>query len=166
MKSQPPKFSHATLLHFLNYNKHTGVFTNRITHGRAVKGARAGYINRFGYRQIGLAGTAPYAAPLAWFYVTGTWPDKEVDHKDLNKQNDSFANLRLATRAQNCANKCVPANAVGARGVFQDPRSKRYVAHIRISGRLIHLGIFATVPEASAAYKKAAVSAFGEFAHD
>lgn len=41
---------------------------------------------------------------LAWFYMTGEWPE-EIDHRDLDPTNDRWTNLRIATRSQNLANR-------------------------------------------------------------
>ena len=36
--------------------------------------------------------------------MTGEWPSLEVDHKDRDKSNDRWSNLRLATEEEQHAN--------------------------------------------------------------
>lgn len=70
--------------------------------------------------------------------------------------------LREATRSQNSARHRAK-NKLGARGIWLS-KSDRYVAQIRLMGKLRYLGSFDTVGEAKAAYEKAAKELFGEFA--
>lgn len=125
--------------------------TNRII-GSIVKG----------YTIVTIGGQAFRAGRLAWFYMTGRWPE-EIDHKDLCKCNDAWDNLREATRSQNCANRKA-FNSLGIKGVSQLP-SGRYSASIRHDGYNHYLGSFDTAEEASEAYKQAAVLYHGEYAN-
>jgi hypothetical protein len=100
--------------------------------------------------------------------VTGEWPSKQIDHKNLKRADDSFLNLREATQTQNSGNQRVQKNnRLGIKGVgaYQNKyRAPRYRARIRVNGRLVHLGYFSTPAEANVAYAVAAQKHFGEFA--
>jgi AP2 domain/HNH endonuclease len=88
-----------------------------------------------------------------------------VDHINLNKLDNRKCNLRLATRAQNSQNRPVlKNNLLGIKGVRLYERTGRFVARIRVCGKLLHLGYFNTPEEASDAYWRAAQNYFGEFA--
>jgi hypothetical protein len=103
---------------------------------------------------------------LAIFYVTGSWPEHEADHRDTDSANDRWSNLRDATRSQNCANRNVTkANQLGVKGVYFDPTRKRnsYAAHMGQHGRKKHLGRFSSLSEARAAYRRAAKEFHGKF---
>jgi hypothetical protein len=106
---------------------------------------------------------------LAWLYMKGEWPLHRVDHKDLNKHNNAFCNLRPATNSQNNANSRMPRhNTSGFKGVSPAKhgagRGKPWQAQIGKDRKKYHLGLFATKEEAHAAYAAAANRLFGEFA--
>lgn len=125
-------------------------------------GMPAGSINAIGYRQIGVDGTVYLAHRLAWFYMTGRWPLNEIDHRDLNKSNCSWENLRLADHSENASNVIKRANnSSGFKGVWG--RRGCWTAELKSKGKKIYLGQFETPEEASAAYEAAAKRTFGEF---
>lgn len=96
--------------------------------------------------------------------MTGEWPSSEIDHCNLNKDDNRWTNLRLATRSQNTAYCNVKvAGILGVRGVSMD--HGKYRARIMKDGKSIALGHFATLGEARAAYDAAQKKLFGEFAY-
>lgn len=149
----------------LHYDPLTGIF-RRIRPKRGVRvGDIAGRTSGKGYWQICIDGQYFYAQRLAWLYVTGTWPPHEVDHRDLDKKNNSFANLRVATDLQNQGNR--PANRnnkSGVKGVRWHSKLAKWQARITHAGRDRHLGYFNTIVEAADAYANAARLKFGKFA--
>lgn len=85
-----------------------------------------------------------------------------VDHINGNPLDNRRSNLRVATHAQNMANrKSHKNNTSGFRGVYR--AKNRYRAEIKHQGKKIRLGSFATAEEAGAAYSCAAKELFGEF---
>lgn len=154
----------ARLREVLDYNQRTGLFTWRVaSNGRVSAGSIAGHILRTGYRTIGVDRNHYMAHRLAWLFVTGHWPEGELDHRDGNKDNNRFANLRLATRSQNVANVGLRAdNTSGVKGVFRH-HDGRWRAQITIHQKRKELGLFETLEVAKAA-RLAAAEAFGEFA--
>lgn len=102
---------------------------------------------------------------LAWIYMTGAWPEKDIDHKDCDGSNNKWDNLREASSMQNMANsRAKRGTKTGAKGVTPDRLNKAYRAAIRINGKNAHLGTFKTIDEANLAYFEAAKEHFGEFA--
>ena len=94
----------------------------------------------------------------------------EVDHEDHNGLNCQRYNLRIATHSQNLANMLIPArNTSGIKGVYKYvsnswKTSNKWKAQISFKGKRKHLGYFDSKEEAQAAYDKAAIELFGEFA--
>lgn len=89
-----------------------------------------------------------------------------ADHRDLNGLNNQKYNLRIATKAQNNANRRAAKNGVSKYlGVNWLPDRKKWKAEIRKDGKNKHLGRFKNEIDAAMAYNKAAMEVHGEFAH-
>lgn len=145
----------------LKYDPDTGRFAWRATRGG--RSGDAGYINCWGYRVIMIDGRNYRGNRLAWLYTHGETPAGEIDHINMVRDDDRIANLRLATRTLNNANRRrYRNNASGFKGVVQV--GKRWRAEIRLNRQSKHLGYFDTAEEAHAAYVTAAHRTFGEFA--
>lgn len=145
----------ATLKELLHYDPDTGVFTRKVSKGKAKAGAEAGYLNSDGYREVKVCGRPFKAHRLAFLYMTGMWPDYQVDHLNGNRLDNRWCNLRDADAVTNNENKtkALPNNQSGLLGVHKH-RSK-WRAQIRTNRKLKHLGSFDTPEEAYAAYLKA-----------
>ena len=146
----------------LHYDPTTGVFTWLKSRGRLSAGSPAGYIC-LGYVKIRLDGKNYQAHRLAWFYMTGSWPDDQVDHRDLNKANNCWNNLRAATGSQNQQNVALRRNnKSGFKGII--PRRGKWVARIRVEGKQVWLDTYDCRKTAAEAYAAAARQRFGDFA--
>ncbi|WP_031200374.1 HNH endonuclease signature motif containing protein [Mesorhizobium sp. LSHC414A00] len=150
----------------LNYDPSSGVFTWKVKISKkVVVGRRAGAINSDGYRQISIFGRRYYAHRLAWLYVTGEWPPVLIDHENLNRDDNRWANLRSATKSQNAANtNKSSSNATGFKGVSWHDGAGKYQAHICVNGRGVYLGVFDAIQSAHEAYERAANDQFKNFA--
>jgi hypothetical protein len=147
------------LLRVIHYDSGSGVFT-RLQCGYAPAngkyvGKQCGFLNYAGYLRIGIGSREYMAHRLAWLYMTGVWPQIDIDHIDGQRANNRWENLRLATRSQNMQNmRCAKANSkTGYIGV--SPMKNRFRATITVNKRQIWIGSFATAEEASAAYVSA-----------
>jgi hypothetical protein len=144
------------LRRLLDYDPATGLFRWRVTVNRsAVAGSVAGTPGGEGrvYTNIQIDGTKVAAHRLAFLYMTGAWPDAEVDHINGEGHDNRWENLRCATRAQNQQNmrKARSNNAGGVIGIRK--RGKRWTASITADGkRSIHLGTFDDAESAHQAY--------------
>lgn len=156
-------FTKEDFLKVFDYNKDTGELFWKITTGRAVKGKRAGAPHN-GYLRTRVETVRLYVHRVVFFLEHGEVPT-QVDHIDLNKQNNKIENLRAATARQNCGNVAVKSwNKTGFKGVWTCPNTGAYCAQINFKGKKTYLGRFDTAEEAAAAYTKAAQEKFGEFA--
>jgi hypothetical protein len=151
----------------LKYDRKTGRWTSLQRRGRLQSGAFAGTLSNVGYWHIQVDGKKYLSSRLAWFYVTGEWPFGQVDHRDRDRANDVWENLRLATQSQNMGNTGVYRDSVtGLKGVSirRDHKKKPFRAQIAENGKHRHIGYFSTAEEANAAYLTASRRVFGDFA--
>jgi hypothetical protein len=90
----------------------------------------------------------------------------EVDHRFGNKLDNRRSQIRLATKAQNNANRGPQRNkSCPYKGVFYHARDMVWRASIIVEGRNRHLGTFRCPEQAARAYDIAALEAWGEFAY-
>lgn len=151
----------ARLRELLDYDPETGIFRWRPK--------RAGSLNlNTGYRTISVDGVDYAEHRLAVFFMTGEWPDGDVDHDNRRRDDNRWENLIDGTKSQNQHNTGLRStNRSGVKGVFYDgaiyrngraarhARKKPWRAVIRINGVRSELGRFATLEEAEAAYEAA-----------
>lgn len=88
----------------------------------------------------------------------------EVDHRHGNKLDHRKSELRVCTHYQNCCNKRkYKNNTSGVKGVSWDNDALKWRARIRVNGKLIGLGRFDDIMDASDAYDVASPKYHGEF---
>lgn len=88
---------------------------------------------------------------------------KPIDHIDGNGLNNQRVNLRRCTNQQNNFNQAISSrNKSGYKGVHY--HSGKYVACIRVSGKLYHGGVYETALEAAKRYNELAVVHHKDFA--
>lgn len=157
--------SHADLLAALHYDPETGIWTRKRCWGKCKKGSAVGYVDTHGYRKIKLFGKNYYSGRLAFFYVNSNWPTEEIDHIDFNRANDTWNNLRAATKQQNRAHlRKRKNNTSSIKGVSWDKANKKWVAQLTFNKKNHKLGRFESCDLAQKAYAAAAKHYFGEFA--
>tara|TARA_R110000803_G_scaffold210685_4_gene283240 strand:- start:9115 stop:9621 length:507 start_codon:yes stop_codon:yes gene_type:complete len=145
----------------LLYNQESGLFYWRFNAGmggRIPAHTIAGSSGKHGqgYIEIQLLGKARKAHRLAWLYMTGSWPENEIDHINRIRHDNRFINLRESTLQQNLKNKDIyKSNTSGFVGVTWHKRIKAWQARISNDTKRMHLGYFDTPEEASLVYNKA-----------
>lgn len=139
----------------LNYNQETGEFFWKIRPSNNTRdGQVAGVVNPKGYRVIKINAVGYKAHRLAWLYVYGVWPTKDVDHVNGIKHDNRISNLREITTSENAQNRRY-ANANGTSGflgVTWQPTYKKWAAYIGVNGKRKTIGRYKTAIEASEAY--------------
>jgi hypothetical protein len=134
-RSSPP-LTIERLKSFLEYDPETGDFRWLITDRKRRTGALAGTITNWGYRTIVIDYKAHRVNRLAYFYMTGQWPESVVDYVDHDTLNNRWENLRAATKAQNDANrKMMSHNSSGIKGVFWGVYQNRWMAQVMRDGK-------------------------------
>lgn len=157
--------SHARLLELISYDPLTGAWGRRVSLSRRTKvGAFEPYIDKsHGYAYFGVDGKTYYAHHLAWFYVTGEWP-KRLDHRNTNRADNRFSNLRPATQQQNNKNVSKRADTTSPhKGVTWHRGAQKWMAQIASEGRRYYLGLHASEDDAHAAYSRKSSELHGEF---
>jgi hypothetical protein len=89
------ELSQKTLRELLDYDPETEVFRWRLSiNARARAGKRAGCLDTSDGWRIRINKRNYRASRLAWFWVTGEWPSREVHHINKNLSDDRWSNLR------------------------------------------------------------------------
>jgi hypothetical protein len=123
------------------------------------RGKRAGGLgtNSRGQRYwyVGFDNRRYTSSHLIYFYMTGKWPEQEMDHINNIATDDRWQNLRSVTRAQNEWNKeKYRNNKSGVKGVYF--RDGKWIVGVRRNGIRQIVGRFPTIEEARVAYEVAA----------
>lgn len=143
----------AKLKEELSYSPETGLFMWLKPKKKRRLDIPAGTYTPDGYLKITVDGVMIPGHRLAWIYVYGHIPDgMVVDHINGNPRDNSIANLRICTRAQNNQNRRWTRKNDGLIGINFDKRRGLYRAQIATGGRVKFLGYFSESHEAHAAY--------------
>lgn len=133
-----PKFTHSELLESLSYDPMTGIFLWKQTRRRTEIGKPAGTTDFYGRSVICKDKQRHFAHRLAWFYVHGEFPSKDIDHINGDNSDNRISNLRLATHAENMQNhrKARRDSKSGLAGVSKAPGKRiGWNAEIRTNGK-------------------------------
>jgi len=142
------------LRQILNYNPDTGVFRWSRPRPKINVGDIAGGPAAKGHIAIKIDGQSYKAHRLAWLYMTGKWPNDQIDHINRTPDDSRLANLREVNTSENCQNQGIRKNNTsGYAGVSK--RGDKWRAMIQINKKAAFLGIFDTPEEAGATYMEA-----------
>lgn len=153
------KLTQSELLSELTYDPDTGIFVRKELKAHESRRTRglAGTIAG-GYVSINVKGEIYRAHRLAWLYMTGAWPDGDIDHIDRNRSNNRWSNLRACTPEENAQNVAIVSrskNKLALVGAHWCKQIKRWKSSIQVGGKIIRLGTFSTAQDAHAAYLSA-----------
>lgn len=149
--------THTRLFGLIEYDKDLGIFYRRASRFPAQIGKETGSLDAVGYVRIHIDGVNHLAHRLAWFYIHGAWPLGPIDHRDGNRSNNVFSNLRDATMRINAENQrgANSRSIVGVLGVSHSGKT-RYRAQIvaQLAGFKVrmYLGTYDTAEDAHAVY--------------
>jgi hypothetical protein len=121
---------------------------------------------RFGYRRRGyIVGSINHkhyqAHRIAYKLMTSVDPPAQIDHRDFDRANNRWKNIRPATHAENTRHVRAHRDATLLKGINKN--RLRWQARISLDRKRLYLGTFKTPQEAHAAYCQAAIRFHGEF---
>ena len=106
-----------------------------------------------------------YAHRIIWKMVTGRDPPEFIDHRNGDKLDNRWANLREATNGENIRNSVLRKdNKTGVKGICWDAHHKKWCAQISVAGRQRRIGRFDKIDDAREAIIAARKELHGEFA--
>lgn len=164
----PAQLTHEYARRVVDYDLDTGILRWRKTiHSNAVKGQECGYFaGDPPYAFIGICKRRVLVHRFIWFWMTGSWPRHQIDHKNRDTKDNRWENLRSATISQNRGNS--KTVRTGLKGAYFDitraNSEKPWKSSIGKNGRTCNLGTFTSESDAHAAYMRAANQYYGEFA--
>lgn len=146
------------LKELLHYNPNTGIFTWKVAKNSHAKvGDIAGYkkISDL-YIAIKIDSKKYFAHRLAFLYVYGNFPKRNIDHINHIRDDNRIINLREVTHSENQRNsKKRKDNKSGFTGVCRGNNKNKWVAQIKANGKVKHLGIFRDKKDAIRARQEA-----------
>ena len=87
--------------------------------------------------------------------LTDSSSKNQIDHIDINPLDNRIENLRRVNNSQNQRNKNKKKNCSSQyKGVYWHKQNNKWLAYIRIDGKIKHLGSFTNEEEAAEVYKK------------
>lgn len=149
----------------LSYSPETGLFTWVNPLRSFEKGKVAGTVALKGrYIMIKVSSIGFLGHILAWLYMTGEFPDDELDHEDGNGLNNKWTNIRRATRSKNCQNRVSKSNRHGVQGVLS--RNGKFYGRVRLNKKSYVTSDYLTVEAAGSAVKILREALHAEFSAD
>lgn len=159
-------FTVEVLKSLFRYDPGTGHFYRLVAKTKRCRvGEIAGRRKPGEYVNIKVCGRMFKAHRLAWLYMTGNWPNDEIDHINGVRSDNAWSNLREATHRQNMCNikfQRIKRSEL-PHGVVLHHDGIRFQSQIRVNGYAKYLGLFDTAEAAHDAWMKMARETRGEF---
>ena len=131
-----------------------GVLIRRVAvRGGGPVGSRAGCANRDRARVVSIDGDNYLEHRIVFLMIHG-WLPEFLDHINRDRKDNRPENLRPATTTKNNRNVAFKSNnSTGYKGVVFD--QGKFKAMIRVNGKRIYLGVYASASDAAQVYDRA-----------
>ena len=139
------------LKQYVVYHPDTGWFTSTgVRYSNKQAGERVGTLHKTkGYRYLTIKGKTYREQRVAFLYMTGEWPNHQVDHINRIKDDNRWGNLRDVPAAKNAQNRKVfSTNKSGHTGVVWNKEYLKWQVLCRSNGRQHYGGLFDNLDEA------------------
>ena len=138
----------------------------KVTRGMAKAGKVAGTVNSRGYIHIRINNRFYQANRLVWIFLTGeTLTEFDIiDHKDQDRTNNAFSNLRKCSNSQNgCNSKTPKTSSTGVKNVHR-VGDRGFRIECKLNGKIYNSPIYTDVNKAIADRDEFVKRIHGEFA--
>ena len=127
MKPKKQKITQDRLKERLSYDAETGLFKWRGALAGCRSNGIAGYKMPCGYMQIRIDNRLYMSHHLAWLYINGCFPSKDIDHINRNRSDNRIVNLREVNRSENLINSSKSnRNTSGVKGVSWNKKREKW----------------------------------------
>lgn len=161
------EISQAQLCELFEYRAGDLYWKKIVGNGRVKIGDKAGYLQKNGYRKIHIKNKTYGAHRLIFMFHYGYMP-KIIDHINGNPTDNRIENLRECSQEENARNRKKPKTyakkSSNFKGVCYQKSLDKWVAHIKVNAKSLHLGYFNDEGDAAMAYDNAARLYFGVYA--
>ena len=114
------------------------------------------YRMKHGHRQGSINDQLLLAHRVVWAWMTGAWPEADIDHINGDPTDNRWVNLRSVTHAINTRNSAGKSNnSSGATGVDWRPDKRKWRARVMVNGKERSLGHFDSFEDAVSAREAA-----------
>jgi hypothetical protein len=146
----------AMLREVVTYDPNSGLFSRKVNLSNACNEI-IGTIGKQGYLVINILGDRWLAHRLAFLYMTGRFPENEIDHINHNRLDNRWSNLRACTSSENNMNMTIAKNnQTGCTGVsYYSKYGKKYRVTITTKRKQVNIGYFSDFFEACCSRKSA-----------
>jgi hypothetical protein len=150
----------------LDYNQDTGIFTWKVSRGKAKINGVAGTKRKDKYIQIAINKKHYLLHRLAWLYVNNNFPEF-IDHINGDKSDNRICNLRKVNSSQNMHNsKLNIKNKSGIKGISWNKNRNKWEARVCINYKNKFIGYFDDIKLAELLINKARIELHGNFARN
>ena len=150
----------------MHYDPLKGEFTWRVSRGGVKAGSVVGHRVSKGYLRCRVGRKNLLLHRLAFLYMEGEVPE-QVDHKNLDKSDNSWDNLRACNNSQNMSNRGLSkANTSGYKGVSYHKRMGKWMSSVGHLGNTVFLGYFDDIELAALVSSEARKTLQGDFYYD
>ena len=153
-KIKPKALTHERLLEVLDYCPESGTFFWRYPRKGVHRLSAGGVHKQTGYVRLTIDKDLMLAHRVAWFYVTGKWPEEVIDHINGDRADNRFSNLRQASIAENLQNRVESfVSTSGHKNVIWYKAYQMWQVQVAAFGKRYNGGYFKHIEDAVEAAK-------------